>query len=112
LVRFAGTQCRNATPGIARRAGFRFCLTVVTDDAGRVVAVAAGAPDDVLRELVAVAARLYTRPIAKQYDIVIAGVGKPKDANLYQASRAATYLRFAPTPVVREGGAIILAAQL
>jgi nickel-dependent lactate racemase len=55
---------------------------------------------------------LYTRPIAKQYDIVIAGVGKPKDVNLYQASRAATYLRFAPTPVVREGGAIIVAAQL
>ena len=97
---------------IARRAGLRFCLNVVTDDRGRVVAVAAGAPDDVLRELVDVAARLYTRPIAKQYDIAIAGVGKPKDANLYQASRAATYLRFAPTPVVREGGAIIIAAQL
>src|SRR5437870_6813134 len=55
---------------IARRAGLRFCFNVVTDDGGRVVAVAAGAPDDVLRELVAVAARLYTRPIAKQYDIV------------------------------------------
>ena len=40
------------------------------------------------------------------------GVGAPKDVNLYQASRAATYLRFAPTPVVREGGAIIVPAQL
>jgi nickel-dependent lactate racemase len=47
-----------------------------------------------------------------QYDIVIAGVGHPKDVNLYQASRAATYLRFAPTPVVREGGAIIIPARL
>jgi nickel-dependent lactate racemase len=55
---------------------------------------------------------MYTRPIEKQYDIVIAGVGKPKDVNLYQASRAATYLRFAPTPVVREGGAIVIPAQL
>jgi lactate racemase len=112
LAKIEGNPFHQTIVEIARRAGLRFCLNVVTDDQERVVAVAAGAPDDVLSELVAVAARLYTRPIAKQYDIVIAGVGKPKDANLYQASRAATYLRFAPTPVVREGGAIIIAAQL
>jgi nickel-dependent lactate racemase len=112
LAKIEGNPFHQTIVEIARRAGLRFCLNVVTDDQERVVAVAAGAPEDVLSELVAVAARLYTQPIAKQYDIVIAGVGKPKDANLYQASRAATYLRFAPTPVVREGGAIIIAAQL
>jgi nickel-dependent lactate racemase len=112
LAKIEGNPFHQTITEIARRAGLRFCLNVVTDDRERVVAVSAGAPDDVLRELVAVAARLYTRPIPKQYDIAIAGVGKPKDANLYQASRAATYLRFAPTPVVREGGAIIIAAQL
>jgi len=97
---------------IARRAGLAFCLNIVTDDRERVVAIEAGEPDAVFRALVAVGERLYTKPITKQYDIVIAGVGKPKDVNLYQASRAATYLRFAPTPVVREGGAIIIPAQL
>jgi nickel-dependent lactate racemase len=112
LAKIEGNPFHETITEIARRAGLRFCLNVVTNDRGGVVAVAAGAPEDVLRDLVAVAARLYTRPIAKQYDVVIAGVGKPKDANLYQASRAATYLRFAPTPVVREGGAIIIAAQL
>jgi len=112
LARIEGNPFHETITEIARRAGLRFCLNVVTDDRERVVAVAAGGPDEVLRELVAVAARLSTRPIAKQYDIAIAGVGKPKDANLYQASRAATYLRFAPTPVVREGGAIIIPAQL
>jgi len=112
LAKVEGNPFHQTITEIARRAGLRFCLNVVTDDRERVVAVAAGAPDDVFRDLVDVAARLYTRPIAKQYDIVIAGVGKPKDVNLYQASRAATYLRFAPTPVVREGGAIIIAAQL
>ena len=112
LAKIEGNPFHETITEIARRAGLRFCLNVVTDDRGRVVAVAAGAPDDVLRELVDIAARRYTRPIAKQYDIAIAGVGKQKDANLYQASRAATYLRFAPTPVVREGGAIIIAAQL
>ncbi len=112
LAKLEGNPFHQTIREIARRAGLRFCLNVVTDDAGRVVAVEAGAPDDVLKALVAVGERLYTRPIAKQYDIVIAGVGKPKDVNLYQASRAATYLRFAPTPVVREGGAIIVPAQL
>ena len=112
LAKLEGNPFHQTIVEIARRAGLRFCLNVVTDDRERVAAVAAGAPDDVLGDLVSVAARLYTRPIAKQYDIVIAGVGKPKDASLYQASRAATYLRFAPTPVVREGGAIIIAAQL
>jgi nickel-dependent lactate racemase len=112
LAKIEGNPFHETITEIARRAGLRFCLNVVTDDRERVVAVAAGAPDDVLRDLVDVASRLYTRPIAKQYDIVIAGVGKPKDVNLYQASRAATYLRFAPTPVAREGGAIIIAAQL
>src|SRR6266511_1347168 len=112
LAKLEGNPFDKTIREIARRAGLRFCLNVVTDDRDRVVAVAAGDPDAVLADLVAKAAALYTRPIPKQYDIVIAGVGHPKDVNLYQASRAATYLRFAPTPVVREGGAIIIPARL
>jgi nickel-dependent lactate racemase len=112
LAKLDGNPFHETVREIARLAGLVFCVNVVTDDEERVVALAAGEPDHVLTELVSVASRIYTRPIAKQYDIVIAGVGKPKDVNLYQASRAATYLRFAPTPVVREGGAIIIAAQL
>ena len=112
LAKIEGNPFHETVREIARRAGLRFCLNVVTDDRERVVAIAAGDPDAVLTDLVAKAAALYTRPITKQYDIVIAGVGHPKDVNLYQASRAATYLRFAPTPVVREGGAIIIPARL
>lgn len=112
LAKIEGNPFHETVTELARRAGLAFCLNVVTDDRERVVAVAAGAPDDVLRALIAVGERLYTRTIEKQYDIVIAGVGKPKDVNLYQASRAATYLRFAPTPVVREGGVIVIPAQL
>ena len=48
--------------------------------------------------------------IPHPYDVAIGGVGYPKDTNLYQASRAASYLHFAPTPVVRPGGVIIIAA--
>ncbi|MEK7861103.1 MAG: nickel-dependent lactate racemase [Chloroflexota bacterium] len=112
LGRIDGNPFHETVREIARRAGLRFCVNVVNDDLERAVAVAAGDPDGVLARLVEVAASVYTRPISKQYDIAIAGVGYPKDVNLYQASRAATYLRFAPTPVVREGGAIIVPAQL
>src|SRR5256714_4447899 len=112
LAKLEGNPFHETVREIARRAGLKFCLNVVTDDKERVVAVASGEPQHVLVELVIAAEKLYTRPIAKQYDIVIAGVGHPKDVNLYQASRAATYLRFAPTPVVREGGAIVIPAQL
>src|SRR6266542_1364482 len=112
LGRIDGNPFHETIRELARRAGLRFCLNVVTDDRERVVAVAAGEPDAVLAELVARAAAIYTRPIGRQYDIAIAGVGAPKDVNLYQASRAATYLRFAPTPVVREGGSIIVPARL
>ena len=112
LAKIEGNPFHQTVTEIARRAGLRFCLNVVTDDRERVVAIAAGSPERVLDELVRVGEALYTRPIPHQYDVVVAGVGAPKDVNLYQASRAATYLRFAPTPVVREGGAIVLPAQL
>ncbi len=112
LARTRGNPFHETVREIARRAGLRFCVNVVNDDHERPVAVAAGEPDAVLEHLVAIAADVYTRPIDKQYDVVVAGVGAPKDVNLYQASRAATYLRFAPTPVVREGGTIVIPAQL
>src|SRR5207244_11641683 len=112
LAKIEGNPFHETVREIARRAGLRFCLNVVTDDRERVVAVAAGDPDAVLADLAAKAAALYTRPIARQYDIVIAGVGHPKDTNLYQASRAATYLRFAPHPVVCGGCGIVISAAL
>jgi nickel-dependent lactate racemase len=54
---------------------------------------------------------VYTVPVPHEYDVVITGVGFPKDANLYQASRAASYIFFAPTPVVKRGGVIITPAR-
>jgi len=62
------------------------------------------------RQLVTFARSIYEVEIPRQYDVAIGGVGFPKDANLYQASRAASYLFFAPTPVVRPGGFLIIPA--
>jgi len=75
------------------------------------VYVMAGEPIETHRQLVERARSLYQVPIPHQYDVVIGGAGFPKDANLYQASRAASYLFFAPTPVVRRGGYLIIPAR-
>jgi nickel-dependent lactate racemase len=94
----------------ARRAGLRFILNVVQDGAHRVVALRAGQPQVAFAELVEIARSVYEVPMAHQYGIVVAGVDSPKDANLYQASRAATYLWCASRSVVCPGGVIILPA--
>jgi nickel-dependent lactate racemase len=110
LGRIEHNPFHQALTEAAQRAGLRFVLNVVLDDDKRVVAVCAGEPTQTLMQLVAVARNLYEVPIPHQCDLVVAGVGFPKDQNLYQASRAASYLFFAPTPVIRPGGCIILPA--
>jgi nickel-dependent lactate racemase len=101
---------QEAVRAVARTANVAFVANCVLDDEGEVVAIAYGAPEAVQDELAVTARAIATAPLAHQVDIAIAGVGAPKDANLYQASRAATYLQYAPTPVVRPGGVIILPA--
>ena len=99
-----------ASEWFARRAGLRFILNVVQDDEKRVVFVRAGEPEATFQELVAFAKTLYEVPVPQRYPIVIAGVGHPKDGNLYQASRAASYLFFAPTCLIRPGGYVLIPA--
>lgn len=111
LGKLDGNPFHETIREIARRAGLAFCVNVANNDSEEPFAVASGAPDDVLGELASKAASVYERPIPREYDIAIAGVGFPKDENLYQASRAATYLRFARVPAVRRGGAIIVPAR-
>lgn len=110
LGRIEGNPFHEAVSEAARRAGLRFILNVVLDDHQRLAAVRAGEPTAAFLELVAFAKELYEVPVPQRYDVVIGGVGFPKDANLYQASRAASYLFFAPTPVVKPGGFLIIPA--
>ena len=112
LGRIDGNPFHEAVAEAARRAGLRFILNVVLDDDKRIVRVASGAPEAAFQELVAFARSVYEVPIPRQYDVAVGGVGYPKDANLYQASRAASYLFFAPTPVVRPGGFLIIPARV
>ena len=110
LGRIQGNPFHEAISEAARRADLRFIINVVQDDQKQVVCVRAGEPKAAFKELVDMAKTIYEVPVPQQYDVAVAGVGFPKDANLYQASRAASYLFFAPTPVVKPGGVFIIPA--
>jgi nickel-dependent lactate racemase len=101
---------QEAVAKISSLAGLRFIINVVQDDEKRPIAVCAGEPQATFRRLVEDARKVYEVPIPRRFDLAVAGVGFPKDVNLYQATRAVSYLFFAPTCVVREGGLFILPA--
>ena len=109
LGQIEGNPFHEAVTEAARRAGLRFILNVVLDDDKRILRVTAGDPELAFQDLVTFARSVYEVPIPHQYDIAI--VGFPKDCNLYQAGRAPSYLFFAPTPVVRPGGFLIIPAR-
>ncbi|MCC6792933.1 MAG: nickel-dependent lactate racemase [Thermomicrobiales bacterium] len=110
LARLAGNPFQEAVREVARAAKLAFVANLVMDDDDNIVAIAYGAPEAVQDRLAGIALDIYTVPIPNQVDIAVAGVGYPKDVNLYQASRAASYLQYGPVPVVRKGGVIILPA--
>lgn len=111
LGQIKGNPFHEVVTEAARRANLRFILNVVLDDNKQLLRVAAGDPELVFQELVTFAKSVYEVSIPQQYDIAIGGVGYPKDTNLYQASRAPSYLFFAPTPVIRPGGYFIIPAR-
>jgi nickel-dependent lactate racemase len=111
LGKIEGNPFHEAITEAALRAGLRFILNVVLDATHRVVYLEGGEPVATHRKLVEQAQSLYQVPIERQYDVAIGGVGCPKDANLYQACRGASYLYFAPVPVVRPGGYLIIPAR-
>jgi len=111
LGKLEGNPFQQAVTEAAMRAGLGFIINVVLDDKKRIVSVLAGEPIETHKQLVKQAKNFNQVSISQQYDVVIGGVGFPKDANLYQASRAASYLFFAPTPVVRPSGYFIIPAQ-
>ena len=92
-------------------AGLDFCLNVTHGPQG-FLGAAAGDPRAVVRDLSGTARDALSWPVADSYDTVVAGVGAPKDANLYQATRAATYVLLGAHNPVREGGRVVVPAAL
>ena len=110
LGQIEGNLFQEAVTEAAHRASLNFVVNAVLNDDKQIVAVKAGAPQATHRALVEAGRAMYETPIDRQFDVAIGGVGYPKDENLYQASRAASYLYFAPTPVIKPGGFFIIPA--
>ena len=92
-------------------AGPQFSLNVTHGPAGTLGA-AAGRPRQVVRALADCAREALSVSIEDGYDAVVAGVPSPKDASLYQASRAATYVGLGAHNPLREDGRIVVPARL
>ena len=91
--------------------GVDFCLNVTHGPPG-ILGASAGEPRAVVRDLAMAAREALSVPIEGHFDAVVAGVGAPKDANLYQATRAATYVALGDYDPLRPGGRIVVPAEL
>ncbi|MBM4355253.1 MAG: nickel-dependent lactate racemase [Deltaproteobacteria bacterium] len=111
LANLEGNPFHEAAMEIADKAGLDFCINVVKNGAQEICAVMAGEHRAVFEALVEVARKVYTVPVPHRYHAVLCGVGFPKDANLYQASRGPSYIFFAPTPLLEPGGVLVVAAR-
>jgi nickel-dependent lactate racemase len=111
LGRVADNPFRNLVDRAGDRCGLEFCLNVTHGPAG-ILDVAAGAPRRVVETLADTARAARSVTVGDTYDAVVAGVGAPKDANLYQASRAATYVGLGAVNPLRDGGRVVIPAVL
>lgn len=91
--------------------GLEFCLNVTHGPSG-ILDAAAGDPRAVVRALAGSARDALSVDASGGYDAVVAGVGAPKDANLYQATRAATYVALGAKNPLAPDGRIVVPAEL
>ncbi len=95
----------------AEAIGLQFVVNVVLDGDGQPIAVQAGHPIAVHDALITIARSGHEVSVDQQYDLIITKVDPPKDVNLYQASRAATYIGLSVAPSIRDGGVIVIEAR-
>jgi nickel-dependent lactate racemase len=91
LGRIEDNPFREAVDRAGDEIGLDFCLNVTHGPSG-ILGAAAGQPRQVVRDLAETARRALSVEVDDAYDAVVAGVGAPKDANLYQTTRAFTYV--------------------
>lgn len=97
---------------IADKVGPIFAINTVNDSDGKALKIFSGPVTNVFAKGVEFAKKVFEVKVEKKADIAICGIGKPKDINLYQASRAINYVLSVDSPVVRKGGVVIIAAEL
>jgi len=130
LGRVEGNPFRDGIDRAGDVVGIDFCLNVTHGPAGSlasetseaseggvspssgVLDAAAGDHRAVVRDLAVSAREALSVTVGDSYDAVVAGVGAPKDANLYQTTRAATYVALGDRDPLRDGGRIAVPATL
>jgi nickel-dependent lactate racemase len=90
----------------------RYVVNTILDETGEPLMIAAGPPIAVHDYLVAQARTIYETPVNHPVHVARAGVEGPKAVNLYQASRAATYLALAERTPLLPGAPILLPAPI
>ena len=95
---------------IGKKSWLNFIVNVILGNSNEILAIESGAPLETHRNLIKKIRQFNEVSLKKSYDIVICGVGYPRDSNLYQATRAASYLYFAKKPIINSGGYIIIPA--
>jgi nickel-dependent lactate racemase len=111
LGRVEGNPFRETLDRAGDLIGLDFCLNVTHGPSG-ILGASAGDHRDVVADLAGTARESLSVGVEGSYDAVLAGVGAPKDANLYQATRAATYVALGDYDPLRPGGRIVLPARL
>ncbi len=96
----------------AERIGMQWCTNAVWDEEGGIAAAAEGPPRTVHDHLIAIARRHVELPISAPAHVAVAGVPPAKAVNLYQASRAATYLALSGARPLLDGAPIVLPAPI
>jgi len=111
LGRIEENPFREAVDRAGDELGLDFCVNVTHGPAG-VLDAAAGRPRAVVERLADAAREARSIEVDEGYDAVLAGVGAPKDANLYQTTRAFTYVTLGARNPLREGGRVVVPAAL
>lgn len=111
LGRVDGNPFQQFVRDAAEAIGLRFVVNVVLNGEGKTVAVRAGHPIAVHEALIKIARSGHEVPVDRMYDLIITKVNPPKGVNLYQASRAATYIGLSANPPLRAGGVLIIEAR-
>ncbi|WP_423744435.1 lactate racemase domain-containing protein (plasmid) [Haladaptatus sp. SPP-AMP-3] len=92
-------------------AGLDFCLNVTHGPRG-ILGASAGHHRAVVADLAETAKESLSVTAEDEYDAVIAGVPEAKAANLYQATRAATYVVLGDRNPLRPGGRVVVPAAM
>lgn len=104
----AGNPVHEGIAAVAAAVGVDFALDVTLDAGHRITGIHAGRPYEAHARGCELVRRTAMEPVDESYDVVVTtNSGYPLDQNLYQAVKGIC----AAAGIVRDGGAILLAAE-